>query len=408
MVGLDLGLDENFKYSMEELKGLAEACDVEVLGVVTQKADAPTPDFYIGQGKVESLKQDIQTLDANLLVFDDELSPSHIRNLEKELEIKIIDRTILILDIFAKRAKTKEAMLQVELAQAMYFLPRVVGMYKSLSRQKSGTGSKGPGEQQLELDRRILRDRITKLKHDLKDVVETRRTQRKKRVESQVKTVAIAGYTNSGKSTLMNAILAQSANRSEKYMFEKDMLFATLETQTREIRRENNHDFLITDTVGFISKLPHHLIEAFKSTLEEIVEADLILHVIDSANIHYPLQIEVAERVLKEIGVADVPIIHVFNKIDLLTDIPYDGYPNPVYVSAKNGDGVKLLMDRIDSFLYKDLHLVRMLLPFDKGSIYNYLQENANIKTTEYTNEGISVLVELPDSLYHKYSDYIL
>jgi len=408
LVGLDLGLDENFKYSMEELKGLAEACDVEVLGVVTQKADAPTPDFYIGQGKVESLKQDIQTLDANLLVFDDELSPSHIRNLEKELEIKIIDRTILILDIFAKRAKTKEAMLQVELAQAMYFLPRVVGMYKSLSRQKSGTGSKGPGEQQLELDRRILRDRITKLKHDLKDVVETRRTQRKKRVESQVKTVAIAGYTNSGKSTLMNAILAQSANRSEKYMFEKDMLFATLETQTREIRRENNHDFLITDTVGFISKLPHHLIEAFKSTLEEIVEADLILHVIDSANIHYPLQIEVAERVLKEIGVADVPIIHVFNKIDLLTDIPYDGYPNPVYVSAKNGDGVKLLMDRIDSFLYKDLHLVRMLLPFDKGSIYNYLQENANIKTTEYTNEGISVLVELPDSLYHKYSDYIL
>ncbi len=407
LVGLDLGSDEDFQTSMEELKGLAEACDVEVVGVVTQKAESPTPNFYIGKGKVEGLKQDIVTLDANLIIFDDELSPSHIRNLEKELEIKIIDRTILILDIFAKRAKTREAMLQVELAQSMYFLPRVIGMYKSLSRQKSGTGSKGPGEQQLELDRRILRARITKLKRELKEVVETRRTQRKKRIQNNLKTVAIAGYTNSGKSTLMNAILSYSAKKNDKYVFEKDMLFATLETQTREVKLDNNHDFLVTDTVGFISKLPHHLIDAFKSTLEEINEADLILHVIDSANIHFPKQISVAEAVLKEIGVGDIPIIHVFNKIDLLKDLPVDGYTNPVYVSALNNYNINLLLEKIDHVLYKNMHVVKMLLPFDKGQIYNYLQENASIKSTEYINEGISLLVELTDSMYQKYSEYI-
>ncbi len=407
LVGLDLGNDEDFLTSMEELKGLAEACDVEVIGVVTQKADSPTPNFYIGKGKVEGLKQDIVTLDANLIIFDDELSPSHIRNLEKELEIKIIDRTILILDIFARRAKTKEAMLQVELAQSMYFLPRVIGMYKSLSRQKSGTGSKGPGEQQLELDRRILRDRITKLKRELKEVVETRRTQRKKRIQNNLKTVAIAGYTNSGKSTLMNAILSCSAKKNDKYVFEKDMLFATLETQTREVCMANNHDFLVTDTVGFISKLPHHLIDAFKSTLEEINESDLILHVIDSANVHFPKQISVAETVLKEIGVGDIPIIHVFNKIDLLNDIPVDGYTNPVYVSALTHYNINLLLEKIDRVLYKNMHIVKMLLPFNKGQIYNYLQENASIKSTEYTNEGILLLVELTDSMYQKYSEYI-
>lgn len=298
-------------------------------------------------------------------------------------------------------------MLQVELAQSMYFLPRVIGMYKSLSRQKSGTGSKGPGEQQLELDRRILRARITKLKRELKEVVETRRTQRKKRIQNNLKTVAIAGYTNSGKSTLMNAILSYSAKKNDKYVFEKDMLFATLETQTREVKLDNNHDFLVTDTVGFISKLPHHLIDAFKSTLEEINEADLILHVIDSANIHFPKQISVAEAVLKEIGVGDIPIIHVFNKIDLLKDLPVDGYTNPVYVSALNNYNINLLLEKIDHVLYKNMHVVKMLLPFDKGQIYNYLQENASIKSTEYINEGISLLVELTDSMYQKYSEYI-
>lgn len=408
LVGLDLGNSHDFQSSMEELRRLAEACDVDVVGTCTQKADSPTPNYYIGKGKVEQLKEDITVLDANLVIFDDELSPSHIRNLEKALEVKIVDRTILILDIFASRAKTKEAMLQVELAQSMYFLPRVVGMYKSLSRQKSGTGSKGPGEQQLELDRRILRDRIAKVKRELKEVVETRRTQRRKRKQSEVKTVALAGYTNSGKSTLMNSILSESLKKTEKYVFEKDMLFATLETQTREIRRENHHDFLLTDTVGFISKLPHHLVEAFKSTLEEIKEANLLLHVVDVSNPDYPQQLDVVETVLTELGVENIPIIHVFNKIDLLDQPPHNGYPNAVYISALNQDNMDELMVTIDRFLYADMHLVKLLIPFDKGQILNILQENANVRETEYTSEGIRVLAEITDVQYRKYTDYIL
>lgn len=408
LVGLDLNADIHFKESMEELKNLAEACDVEIVGSCIQKADAPTADFYIGSGKVEELKQDIVTLDANLVIFDDELSPSHIRNLEKKLEVKIIDRTILILDIFAQRARTKEAMLQVELAQSLYLLPRVVGMYRSLSRQKSGTGSKGPGEQQLELDRRILRDRITKIKRDLKEVVSIRRTQRRKRLQTSSKTVAIVGYTNAGKSTLMNAILTASLVREEKYVFEKDMLFATLETQTREVRLPHHRDFLLTDTVGFISKLPHHLIEAFKSTLEEIVEARLILHVIDAHNPLYGNQISVVETVLEEIGVHDIPIVHVFNKIDITDNLPLDGFSHPVYISALKGLNIDQLLETIDRLLYGDTHRVRMLIPYDKGQILNHIVESASILEMNHLDEGTQILVVLDDVLYRKYFDYVL
>ncbi|HOP57066.1 MAG TPA: GTPase HflX [Bacillota bacterium] len=407
LVGLDLGTDSDFFASLAELKNLAEACDVEVVGQVTQKADAPTANFYIGQGKVAEIKQEINVLDANLLIFDDELSPSHIRNLEQALEIKIIDRTVLILDIFAKRAKTKEAILQVELAQAEYYLPRVAGMYKSLSRQKSGTGSKGPGEQQLELDKRIIRNRVHKLKTELNELVAVRRTQRHKRSTSNVPTVAIVGYTNSGKSTLMNALMSHAEKKSDKYVFEKDMLFATLETQTREIKRDNNHDFLVTDTVGFISKLPHQLIEAFKSTLEETTEASLILHVIDASNPRHYEQAKITETVLEELGAKNIPIIHVINKMDLCPEIPANGFSNPVYVSALKDENLDRLLDMIDKTLFGNRHLVKLFLPFDKGGIYSELQENAFIKSTEYTPDGISVLVELSEALYKKYQEYI-
>lgn len=407
VIGLDTGTDINFKESILELENLAEACNVEVIGKTFQKADAPTANYYVGSGKVQEIKELITTLDANLVIFNDELSPSHIRNLEKALDCKVIDRTILILDIFARRAKTKEAMLQVELAQSEYMLPRVVGMYSSLSRQKSGTGSKGPGEQQLELDRRLLRARITKLKHELNDIVEIRRTQREKRKKSEVKTVALTGYTNSGKSTLMNSLLSYSVVNQEKYVFEKNMLFATLETQTRNITLENNHQFLLTDTVGFISKLPHHLVEAFKSTLEEIKEASLILHVIDTANPYYLDQIEVVEQVLKDIGVKDVPIIYVFNKIDLLTDIPVIEYHPYVFVSALEKQHLNILIEEIEKILYASNHRVKMLLPFTKGDIYNLLKENANIFETNYVDEGIQIDVELSDVFYHKFEEYI-
>jgi len=408
LVGLDYGQDLNFSESMEELKNLSTACEVEVLGTMIQNAESPTANYYIGSGKVSELKQMIATLDADLVIFDDELSASHIRNLEKDLDCKVIDRTILILDIFARRAKTKEAMLQVELAQAEYMMPRVVGLYKSLSRQKSGTGSKGPGEQQLELDRRILRDRITKLKRDLKEIVDVRRTQREKRRKSEIKTVALTGYTNSGKSTLMNAIMHHSMSNLEKYAFEKDMLFATLETQTRNITLENNHTFLLTDTVGFISKLPHDLVEAFKSTLEEITEADLILHVIDIANPFYLDQIHVVETVLKEIGIDDVPSVYVFNKTDLLKDIPINDFHPAIFISALTDYNINSLIKMIDQELYRKHHRVHMLIPYGKGQIYSFLSDNTTIYSTEYIDEGIRVDVELSEALYSKYAEYII
>lgn len=407
LVGLDLGKDSHIKESMLELANLAEACEVNVLHTVVQKRDAPTPNYYIGEGKLNEIKDMINTLDANLVIFNDELSPSHIRNLENKLEIKVIDRTVLILDIFAKRAKTKEAMLQVELAQAKYFMPRVVGMYKYLSRQKSGTGSKGPGEQQLELDRRLLRDKITKLKKDLKEMVTVRRTQRERRKKNNIPTVALTGYTNSGKSTLMNAIIEMSSTETEKYVFEKNMLFATLETQTRNIHLQNNHHFLLTDTVGFIDRLPHQLVDAFKSTLEEISEASLILHVIDLSNQDFEEQIHVVESVLKEIGVHDIPVIYVGNKIDLLKDGQHLQRSPSINISALNNQHIDRLLEMIDQSLNKTITEVTLLIPFISSEIYSELKTNSNVLETEYKEDGIHVTAELDKEHYNKYIRYI-
>ena len=408
LVGLETPESNHFKEAMEELKNLALACNIEVLDTITQRLNNPTSNFYVGSGKVEEIKQAVTTLEANVVVFDDELSPSHIRNLEKALDVKVIDRTILILDIFARRAKTKEAMLQVELAQCQYMLPRVVGLYSSLSRQKSGTGSKGPGETKLELDRRILKDRAYHLKQELKELVTIRRVQREKRKKDEIFTVALAGYTNAGKSTMLNKLLEFSTQNSEKYVFEKDMLFATLETSTRNITLTNKHQFLVTDTVGFISKLPHHLIEAFKSTLEEITEASLILHVIDAANEECVQQMEVVEEVLTKLGASDIPTIYVFNKIDLVKEKQiFDKHPQ-ISVSAVTGEGMKELVELIDSTLYNKMHHVKMLLPFDKGNIYGFLRENAHIKATVYEADGIHLDVELSDYHLKLYQEYVI
>jgi GTP-binding protein HflX len=407
LVGLWLNEDKQFETSMRELALLAEACNVEVLGTMTQRAESATANFYIGSGKVDELKQMIQTMEADLVVFDDELSPSHIRNLEKALSCKVIDRTILILDIFASRAKTKEAMLQVELAQSQYMLPRVVGLHSSLSRQKSGTGSKGPGEQQIELDRRILRENIHRLKQELKELVQIRRTQRQKRTKDGVFTVAIAGYTNAGKSTLLNRLLTYSTVRQDKVVFEKNMLFATLETSTRSITLANNHQFLATDTVGFISRLPHHLVEAFKSTLEEIREASLILHVVDAANPEAEQQIGVVEEVLKSIDVVDIPVVYVYNKIDLVEHRPTLTRQPALFASAQTGEGFDKLIALIDEAIAGKYRRVWLLLPYDKGGIYNQLKEQCDVFQTEYKDDGIHVEVSLPESLYQKHKEYI-
>jgi GTP-binding protein HflX len=407
LVGLHRQDSVNFEYMMAELKNLCEACNIEVVETVIQKADRPTANLYIGPGKVEEIKQMIITMEANLVIFDDELSPTHIRNLEKGLEAKVIDRTILILDIFARRAKTREAMLQVELAQCQYMLPRIIGLSSSFMRQKSGTGSKGPGEKQLELDRRILDDRVAKLKDDLKDLVTVRRTQREKRKKQESFTVAIIGYTNSGKSTIMNKMLEYSVENSEKYVFEKNMLFATLETATRSVTLKNNHRFLLTDTVGFISKLPHHLIEAFKSTLEEIKEATLILHIIDSSNPEYLTQITVVEEVLKSLEVKNIPIIYVFNKQDLLSAPVISELRPMVSVSAVTGEGFDKMVKMIDDNLFAKFRRVTMVLPFDKGQIYSYLKDKVQIFSTEYKEDGIHFDAELNDYYISLYKEYI-
>lgn len=407
LIGLDKPSDKNFQESMLELSNLALACDVEVLHIITQKRNKPTANFYVGEGKVQEIKEAVDIFDADLIIFNDELSPSHIKNLEKALDIKVIDRTVLILDIFAKRAKTKEAMLQVELAQAKYYLPRIVGMYKHLSKQKSGTGSKGPGEQQLELDRRLLRNKITHLKKELNQIVKTRRIQREKRKKNDVFTVALTGYTNSGKSTLMNAIITTASNHNDYYAFNKNMLFATLETKTKKIHLDNNHDFLLTDTVGFIDRLPHHLIEAFKSTLEEILEASIILHVIDVSNKNYENQILIVEQVLESIGVKNIPIIYVYNKVDLLKEIPLSTKDNSVFISAKDDYHINQLLEMIDYELYKTINNVKMLIPFTDTNVYSDLKNNANILSTEYLNNGIYIEVEINKKYLNKYIEYV-
>ena len=408
LVGLDLETEDDFENSMLELENLAKACNVNVLHVITQKRELPTANYYIGSGKVDEIIDAINTMDANLVIFNDELSPSHIRNLENRLNTKVIDRTVLILDIFAKRAKTKEAMLQVELAQAKYFLPRIVGMYKYLSRQKSGTGSKGPGEQQLELDRRILRDKITRLKKELKEVVGVRRTQRERRKKKDVFTVALTGYTNSGKSTLMNAIIDVASTHKDEYVFEENMLFATLETKTKRIHLDNNHIFLLTDTVGFIDKLPHHLVEAFKSTLEEISEANLILHVVDVSNKNYEKHIHVVENVLSDLGIKDIHIIFVFNKVDLMEDITVVTQNNSVFTSALNNKNIDKLLSMIDTYLYETITIAKMLIPYSRSDVYSRLKESSNIISTEYKDEGIFIKVELNKYHYNKYKDLII
>ena len=408
LIGLNIHNNPEFDEIMDELKNLAEACHIDVLDIVTQNRETPTTKYYIGKGKVDELKERIEELSPDLIIFDNELSPSQIRNLEASLEIKVIDRTILILDIFARRAKTTEAKLQVELAQSEYMLPRVIGMYKSLSRQRSGTGSKGPGEQKLELDRRLLRNKISKLKTDLKNVVEIRRTQRKNRKKSHIPVVSLAGYTNAGKSTLMNAMIDASMNNDKKHVFKKDMLFATLETKTVNIKVSDSKNFLLTDTVGFIKNLPHDLIEAFKSTLEEINEADLILHVIDTSNKNYKQQISAVNQVLKEIDAHGIPIIYIYNKIDLIDVIPIVETENNIFVSAEKNLNIDQLLEMINMELEKHSSVVEMLLPFNKGDFYSYLKDHKSIMESSYKHNGIYVKVKLSKAEIEKYNQYLI
>ena len=406
LVGVDLNNDKNFDYSVEELKNLAEACSVQVVGVLTQKLERVNPACYIGTGKVDEVAMLVQQHDANLVIFNDELSPSQIRNLEHGLQCKVIDRTILILDIFASRAKTREAQLQVEVAQLKYMMPRLIGLNASLSRQAGGIGSKGPGEKKLELDRRRIEEQVHKLNKELDSLVLARQNQRKLRKRNSTPVVALVGYTNAGKSTTMNALLTVSNAQAEKSVFEKNMLFATLETSTRQIQLPDNKQFLLTDTVGFVSKLPHQLVKAFRSTLEEVTEADLLLHVVDLSHPEFQTQIEITNKVLDELGVKETPMVYVYNKADLIEDEFTPSTKEAVRISAKNLMNIDTLIDCIKSHIFQHYVKASFLIPYDRGNLVSYLNEHANVFETEYLENGTLITVECSEHDAERLAEY--
>lgn len=407
LVGASINNDQLLDYYMDELENLAKASQVEVLYKITQQIKGISPKYYIGSGKVEEIKTFVENLEADTVIFNNELSGRQIRNLEEALECRVVDRTLLILDIFAKRAKSKEAMIQVEIAQLNYLRTRLVGMTTSLNRQQGGIGSKGPGEKKLELDKRRIDHERYRLQAELKDVVKARQVQRKNRNRSSIKKVAIVGYTNAGKSTLLNALIEYTDINTEKQVLAKNMLFATLETSTRQVQLNNQKSFILTDTVGFVSNLPHTLVESFKSTLEEITEADYLIHVVDSSNVYHDDQVEVTNNTLKEIGVKDIPTLYVYNKSDLILGELKTKYSPNVVVSLVQQDGIDNIIQFIDRELFSDYETLTLLIPFAEGELVAYLNENSNVIQTDYTNEGTLLKVELSIIQKGRYKDYI-
>ena len=384
IVGVNTNQTNNDKFieELEELKNLCFACNIEIIDQVTQNRDYIDNRTYVGKGKIDEIKLCIQSLDAECVVFNDELLPSQISNLEKLLEITIYDRTFIILEIFKRRAQTREAQLQVEIASLNYLLPRLIGLRAGLSRQRGAGGGfahgRGSGEKKLELDRRLTTDKIVALKRELAELTQLRKQQRIKREKNDIPTVSLVGYTNSGKSSTLNAILKYSKG-IRKEVFEKDMLFATLETSTRSIITEDDAHFLLTDTVGFVNKLPHHLVESFKSTLEEIKESDLIVHVVDSHNPNFEEQIETTNKVLKDIGVENIPFIYAFNKTDLIDHyffIPQKYYPS-ITISAKEDININRLIKLITDNLFSEYQKCTLHVPYNELSLLEDIKRNS-------------------------------
>lgn len=409
LVGVNINKQYNFSISMDELNKLAFSSDYEVVGKVEQNLKEVNKVYYVGSGKLNEIKSIANGLEADLIIFNNELSPSQLRNLVKVLEYKILDRTSLILEIFAKRARTKEAKLQVEMARMQYMLPRLVGMNESLAQQTGGVGSKtrGTGEKALELDRRQLEKRISDLKKELKLLSDRRMVQRKKRSRSRLPIVSLVGYTNSGKSTLMNLLLDISGKYEPKRVIEKDMLFATLDTSVRKIELTGNKKFLLTDTVGFIDNLPHDLIKAFRSTLEEVRTADLLIHIIDVSDPAYEEQMKVTENTLREIGAGEIPIISVFNKIDQTSDYKEKVIGNRVFISARKKMGINLLLDLINRELFSKYIECSMFIPYSEGKLLSYLNNHTQIKNIIHGEEGTILELKCLESDYKKYQKYL-
>ena len=411
LIGVQTQTDDHFDYSMEELGNLAEAIDVEVVGSITQNLERINPSHYVGTGKIAEIRNFYEEADANLVIFNDELSPSQIRNLENGLECKVIDRTMLILDIFARRARSRESRMQVDLAQLQYMLPRLIGLRASLGRQGGGTGgglqNKGAGETKLELDRRVIEDQIAKLRRELEHVQGQRETQRKQRQRSGIPVVSLVGYTNAGKSTIMNGLLEKMNAEADKQVFEKDMLFATLDTSVRQVKLPGNKEFLLTDTVGFVGKLPHNLVKAFRSTLEEARDADLLLQVVDVSHPEYRFMMEVTDETLQDVGVENVPTINVFNKSDQ-ADLVYPRISdNNIWLSAKEGTGLDDLVELIKDYIFDQYITCKVLVPFDRGDVVAYLNDKANIKETTYDEEGTFMTVEMLKNDRERFESFI-
>jgi len=408
IVGCNLKSDKEFLNMIEELYSLADACDIEVVGEIIQKLERVYPSHYIGKGKIQELFALIHEKAVDMVIFNDELSPSQIYNLHTDLKCKVIDRTVLILDILAKRSKSKEAQLQVEIAKLQYVLPRLSGLGESLSRQVGGVGfiNRDSGETKFELDHRKIKDKISGLQEELEKLVVERQNQRKQRKKSGIPIVALVGYTNAGKSSIMNSMIDLYSSSIDKKVFEKDMLFATLETYVRNIKLPNNKSFLLTDTVGFISKLPHQLVNAFRSTLEEITEADMLVHVVDYSTPNYKQHIEVTKSTLKELGADNIPIIYAYNKTDLVEGEITKDEKDCIYISAKDKAGIDELVNEICKRAFPQNVCCQLLIPYDKGNILSYFKDNANIKTTEYNSDGALISMECKEADYERYKQF--
>ena len=408
LVAVNVNNQKYFLNSVEELRNLTYACNMDVLDVVVQNLENVNNATYIGTGKVKEIKEQAKDLKADLIIFNNELSPSQLRNLQKDLSLPILDRTGLILQIFSKRAQTKEAKLQVEVAKLQYMLPRLVGLHSSLGRQGSGAGlsNKGSGEKKLELDRRRIEDKITELNKELKNIESERDVQRKQRKKKGIPLVSLAGYTNAGKSTLMNALVDIYKNDESKKVEEKNMLFATLDTSVRNITLPDKKEFLLSDTVGFISELPHSLVKAFRSTLEEIKQADLILEVVDFADENYKQHIEVTNKTLKELGADKIPLVYVYNKSDLVLEKLPKIEENAIYMSASNKIGIEELINIIKSRSLTNFIKTKLLIPYNRSDIVAYFNSNSNVVRTEYINEGTLLFVECKVEDYNRYKEF--
>ena len=412
IVGVELNNSEyTLDYSLTELTNLAKSLDIEVVERISQKLDRINPKYYIGSGKVEEIKMYITTYDINTVIFDDELSPSQIRNLEKELNINVIDRTLLILDIFAKWASTTEAILEVRLAKLKYMLPRLVGLNNYMSRQggSAGVASKGSGEKQIELDRRKIAGEIIQIEEKLKKIKKDRGLQREKRQKTNIPIVSLVGYTNAGKSTTFNTILKHSKIRNEKSVMEKDMLFATLGTSVRNVKLPNNQEILLIDTVGFVSKLPTLLVNSFRSTLEEIINSSLIIHVVDISSPYYHNQVKVTKDVLNEIGVGDIKEIFLLNKYDKCSETPLFFEGKSLTFSNKSGLNNEELIKIIgDEVLDHSNTLVDINVPLTDGKTISIIEASAIIKVKLFTQNYIYYQAYIPNNLLSKVTEYII